>query len=419
MVYFDKVKDITKLRPEGDKADVTVWDEGMPGFGIRFRNGDGVYCVQYRINGRQGKKSFGHVSRISLKKAKELAREAFGEIADALDPVKEAAKKITRAIRFRDKVETFIADAEKAGRSVSYVNDLRRSLGGNFGTDKEVKGYFQPLHKYTFGELEGQDGRALIAAELRRIEDEHGVGSMRNSRAHICAYLTWCFKEGLVNSNAATGTKKPPAVKRDRKLDPQTEIKALWGVLPNDDFGAICKLLWFTWARRDEIGSLRKSEVNREKRLIDLPPERTKNGIRHIIPLSTQAWAILEPLLDQRDGDFVFGSGKGGYGGWDKSVKRLREAVGTDHFTLHDFRRTARSLGVRRPVSIFPHIAEAILNHISTAESGKAGVAGVYDVNDPWQYHEEKAEALQSWADYLHALTAPPLQLPAPAQLAA
>ena len=54
-------------------------------------------------------------------------------------------------------------------------------------------------------------------------------------------------------------------------------------------------------------------------------------------------------------------------------------------------------------LGILPHVVEAILNHISSAASGKAGVAGVYNRAT---YLKEKREALDAWAGYLLALVA-------------
>lgn len=419
---------VFKIKPPADKSDYIEWDEAMPGFGIRFRNqGPGVYMIQYRVNGRNGRMALGAISKITLVDAQKRARDHFNQIADNIDPAVEKAKAEAAAVLFKSKIDAYQDNLRTLGRSDKYVDDVRRSLGGDFGQESEVKGYYSGLYKIAFSEL----NRAMVAREQADIEKEHGSGAMRNSRSHVNSYLTWAQKEGYLDVHPGEATRKPPTVKRQRKLE-TWEIIPVWSMLdPADDFGAIGKLLWLTWARRNEIAALRKKEVDRKKRLIFLKgtDDRTKNGYDHVIPLSRQAWAILEPKLDQRtDSEFVFGSGAGPFSGFTRAtdrlrdmslakLKQLREMTGetenedVEHFTLHDFRRTARSLGVRKPVSIFPHIAEAILSHISTAESGKAGVAGVYDVNDPWQYHEEKTEALQAWADYLDSLTRPKLSI--------
>jgi integrase len=58
-------------------------------------------------------------------------------------------------------------------------------------------------------------------------------------------------------------------------------------------FGRATKLLMLTGCRREEIGGLLWAEINWEKRQIELPGERTKNGLPHIVPLSEPALAIL------------------------------------------------------------------------------------------------------------------------------
>jgi integrase len=63
---------------------------------------------------------------------------------------------------------------------------------------------------------------------------------------------------------------------------------------------------------------------------------------------------------------------------------------GLPHFTVHDFRRTARThlaaLGVE------PHVAERCLNH------KLKGVEGVYNRHD---YFEERQRALEAWGQLL------------------
>ena len=59
-------------------------------------------------------------------------------------------------------------------------------------------------------------------------------------------------------------------------------------------------------------------------------------------------------------------------------------------WVLHDIRRSAAT-GMAG-IGVAPHIIDAILNHISGA---KAGVAGIYNLA---QYTIEKREALEKWA---------------------
>ena len=63
------------------------------------------------------------------------------------------------------------------------------------------------------------------------------------------------------------------------------------------------------------------------------------------------------------------------------------------HFTVHDLRRTARTNLAR--LGVPPHVAEAAINHKPPK---------IQQVYDHYDYFDERAEALQRWADYLVGL---------------
>jgi integrase len=60
--------------------------------------------------------------------------------------------------------------------------------------------------------------------------------------------------------------------------------------------------------------------------------------------------------------------------GWSKIKRRLDGTMNIPHWRLHDLRRTAAT-GMAE-IGVSPHIVEAVLNHVSGA---RAGVAGVYN----------------------------------------
>ena len=109
--------------------------------------------------------------------------------------------------------------------------------------------------------------------------------------------------------------------------------------------------------------------------MIVLPPDRTKNGREHQLPLSTMALDVLAAQPRRIGREPVFGEGRGGFSGWSVSKQVLDQAAKLKAtWTQHDLRRTAATrmadLGVQ------PHIIEAVLNHVS---GHKSGVAGIYN----------------------------------------
>ena len=124
------------------------------------------------------------------------------------------------------------------------------------------------------------------------------------------------------------------------------------------------------------------------------------------LPLSPAARVILE-RQPHRQRDLIFGIGNGGYSGWSDAkaaldqrllAGRKAKAKAMPNWRIHDIRRTAATMMGDR-LGIFPHIVEAILNHVS---GHKGGVAGVYNRA---RYEGEMRVALQRWSDYVTALT--------------
>ena len=171
------------------------------------------------------------------------------------------------------------------------------------------------------------------------------------------------------------------------------ELAEIWRATDGPgDFPAIVRLLILTGARREEVAGIRWLELDLPKGVWELPAERSKNGLPHVVPLSDAARAILEarPRRDKRQ--LVFGEGQGPYSAWGQARKALdrrilaarkaaAEAAGLgpaeamEPFTLHDLRRSVVT-GMNE-LGIAPHVVEAVVNHVSGA--ARAGVAGVYN----------------------------------------
>jgi integrase len=186
-------------------------------------------------------------------------------------------------------------------------------------------------------------------------------------------------------------------VPRERVLS-DDELRLLWlaSEAIGGTAGAYVRLLMLTGARRSEIARLRWSEVDGD--LLTLPATRMKGRTTHIIPLSTQAAAILNSMsrqvgAPQKDG-FVFGSPISQFG----PIKRELDArMGdTQHWTFHDTRRATATgmakLGIAIPV------IERLLAH----KSGTfRGVVAVYQRHS---FLPEMMVAVQKWADHLDQL---------------
>ena len=84
-------------------------------------------------------------------------------------------------------------------------------------------------------------------------------------RTSLSAFFTWAAREGYVESNPVAYTNK--AIENDRadRVLIDDELADIWRATGDDQYGAIVKLLMYR-ARRDEVASLRWSEVDLDAR---------------------------------------------------------------------------------------------------------------------------------------------------------
>jgi integrase len=368
--------------PEG-KRDHIEFDDNMSGFGLRLRNGGKQehrsYILQYKIGPKQRRMTLGSVAKISLGEAQKRARKLFGAIADGEDPANEKAVARTQASHTFDLIAFgFLGVQQTRLKPRSFIE-----------TQRFLQKHLRPLHRLALASI----SRATVAAQLRMIAKEHGPVSADRARAALSKFFSWAMGEGLAQANPVIGTNKAAGESkaRDRVLTDE-ELATVWIGAPENDYGRIVRLLILTGCRRDEIGSLRWSEIDKETRMIVLPGERTKNSRTHHVPLSKIALDIIESIPRSVSRDFVFGEGKGGFSGWSKAKAALDTQLGLKPWRLHDLRRTASTR--MADAGVPPHIIEAVINHVS---GHKAGVAGVYNRST---YENEKRAALDALSNY-------------------
>jgi integrase len=212
-------------------------------------------------------------------------------------------------------------------------------------------------------------------------------------KAVLSKFFGWLCERDVIAASPCVGVKPPSKeVARDRVLN-DDELRRLW--LASDavggNAGAYTKLLILTGQRRGEIAELRWSEV--EDDVLALPARRMKGRQAHVVPLSTQAAAIIATL--PKTDDFVLGRALG----WHfHHVKRALDArMGdTPKWVIHDVRRSVAS-GMAR-IGIALPVIEKILAH---RKGTFAGVVGVYQRHS---FLPEMATALQRWADHVEQL---------------
>jgi integrase len=356
---------------------------GVPGLYLRVRaGGSRTFIIQWRQGEFQRRSTIGKVGVLTLDEARKAARKALVGIDEGNDPV--AAKAKSRAdgkLIFETVAREYLDFRAKDMKPLSLDQCQRHLLK-----------YFKALHRLAIGKID----RATIAAELRTIAKKSGPVQADRARSTLSAMFGWCVGEGILEVNPVIGTNKQSKDKGRERVLTDDELVKVWNAAPASDYGRIVKLLMLTGQRRDEIADLQRSEI--QPSLIALPPERTKNGRPHDVPLSAQALAVLAEQPERVGRDYVFGGGEGGFSGFSRAKEKLDEASGVTDWTVHDLRRTmATRMG---DLGVQPHIIEAILNHVS---GHKGGVAGIYNRST---YAAEKRAALDMWGSHVMTLLA-------------
>ena len=368
--------------------DRIIFDDGLPGFGLRIRDGGKrTWIVQYRVGAKQRRVTLGTVKTLNADEARKRARNALSKVHLGHDPQIEKGETRTQSVITLAAIAERYLEERAANRlKPKTLAEVTRSL----------RDHWKPLHRLPLAKV----ARVNVAGELGRIAKEHGPIAANRSRAYLSTLYAWAIGEGLADTNPVVGTNKSGAeVSRDRVLD-DGELRLVWSCAGDGDYGAIVRLLILLGQRREEVAAMRWSELDLDKRLWRLGGERTKNALPHDVPLPDTAIELLAAHGRRAGRDLVFGEGPGPFQGWSNAKsaldKRLQAANMVAPWRLHDLRRTAATgmadLGVQ------PHVVEAVLNHVS---GHKSGIAGVYNRA---AYAAEKSAALTLWASHVMAL---------------
>ncbi|WP_395664213.1 tyrosine-type recombinase/integrase [Aestuariivirga sp.] len=369
-------------------------DPQQPGLSVRVspRGAKSYMLVTRDPTGRQVWKTIGHPAEMSIEEARDRAKAVKTRIKAGL-PADEPKPVVPET--FRQVSENWIKRHVEA-KGLRTKGEIERSLAK----------YVTPA----WGDRDFLSiRRSDIAQLLDGIEDRHGARQADIVLAYLRAMATWyAARRDDYVPPFIRGMRRAAPVKRDRVLT-DDELRAIWREAEKPgNFGSIVRIALLTAQRRDKVASMRWADV--AGGVWTVPAERRSKGTGGALALSGTAVAILDALPRQEGNPYVFAGRTQGshFDGFSKTKKAFDAALpmvptgaGGEaeiaHWTLHDLRRTARSLMSRAGVR--PDIAERVLGHVV------AGVEGVYDRH---RYETEKGQALQALADLIARILKPP-----------
>jgi integrase len=349
------------------------------------------FVINYRVKGLEHRYTIGQWPDWSVLRAVREARNLRQKIDRGENPLDERKPKIV-------------------GGTISGVLDLYmqryvRNKDRPLRSADDFESAFERLVKPTIGSIGAhQLLRSDVVRMLDKIADEHGLVMCDQTLAYVRAAFNWYaangkddrFNSPIVRGMART---KPKERARTRVLS-DDEIRALWPVIgKNGTFGALVKTLLLTAQRRDEVAQMQWNEIGKDGTWV-IPAERYKTKRPNSVPLSKAALAIIK--AQPKVCAYVFPSGaRTPFSAFSKNRIAVHKEAFPDKatypdFTLHDLRRTAKTIMARSGVR--PDISERVLGH---------SIKGVEAVYDQHKYADEKRDALEKLAAMIERILNP------------
>lgn len=397
-------KEIEKL----SDAEIRRWVKaGQPvakadGGGLTFTlspGGTAAWVLRYRFAGKARELTLGRYPDVTLKAARERARDERARIQQGIDVARE---------RQRDKVEA--AAAKSFGElAADYMAKVFPTLAAN-----TVKQRSQHIKGVILPRIGSRPARDVTTGEVVALIEAVGAKSV-NVADLVFTALSEIFKHGLarhavtanpcagVSVTAICGRAEPT---RQRLKLAEDELRILLPQLHT--IGKVnelaVKILLATCTRIGELARAEWEHLDLKRGEWYIPDVNSKTGRGFTVPLPAEVVAWFEELQPLATGSrFVLPARqvrrRENHGGEVHFEQRALNAMlhkltgrikGVRRFTPHDLRSTARSHLAALGVNII--VAERCLNH------SLGGLVAVYDQHD---YMTERRIALDRWITFL------------------
>lgn len=381
------------------------------GLYLRYRADDGIprWLFRYQLRGKARVLHIGTYGTHSLADARKEAKKMRARVALGFDV---AAEKQERKQEAAAKIE-----AERSKVTVAKLADeyFAERIMGRWKHPGIVRSRIERDIKPAIGALALADVKpSHIDAMLKAIVKRGAPTMATDVLRWVKRMFDYAIKREMATFNPAAAFDPSDAGGKEQSRErwlTRTELARLFEAMRQAkgwtyENTLTVKLLLMLGVRKSELFAAPIEEFDLDAAVWHLPAERTKTNAAIDIPLPAQAvdavrelvrlagysrWLLPARKMQARMVPHIDANTVGAAIG--KSLRPL--LAGVEPFTLHDFRRTARTH--LEALGVAPHVAERCLNHKIK------GVVGIYNRHD---YYEERKAALQAWADLLSQLEA-------------
>ena len=272
-----------------------VFSDG-DGLQLRFRSNDSMlWNFNYRepVTKNRINMGLGTYPELSLANARKKVVEARELLAQGIDPrvqrnAQDEAKRAETEHTFEN-VATAWFELKKDSVTPAYAEDIWRSLTLHVFPDLKTTS----LSKIT---------APMVIELLRPIESKGSLETVKRLSQRLNEIMTYGVNSGLIFANPLSGIRavfKKPKKENMAALRPD-ELSELMVEIANTSIKRItrCLIEWqlHTMTRPAEAATTRWADIDFDKRIWTIPPERMKKRRPHTIPLTEQALGLLETL---------------------------------------------------------------------------------------------------------------------------
>ena len=303
-------------------------------------SGSASWILRVQSGGRRRDVGLGGYPRLSLSDAREKAREKRATAKAGGNPTERPRPMPTFAEAARAALEC----RAKAWRGSATARDWWASITNHCGD----------LLNRPVDSITGPDVIAVLEPVIR---DHPSLGPALRQR--VRRVFGWAMSREHIDRNPAgeaiDAALPPPGAHRPQHhaaLPAEQVGAALDAVdaLPETGESVKLAIFWLTLTacRSGEARGAAWSEIDLQARTWTLPPERTKTGRQHRIPLSSAALRVLDRAKALRDSSaLLFPSPKGARQLDPKSLRNALQSAGIET-TIHGMRSAFRDWGAER-----------------------------------------------------------------------
>ena len=375
-----------------------------PAKATKLHDGGGLYLLikpsgrkswilRYQLAGRRTEMGLGSYPAISLARARELALEAKGHLAEGRDPIRIRQRAQQRKVdTFEQAARTYLAMKAQEWTSPAHARNWLAMMTSHA---------FPLIGQIKVNDIDKQD----IIRVIEPIWQSKGPTASR-LRSHIANVLDNAKGRGQRSGDNPAEWKGNldallPSAAKIRNISHHEaadwrELPGIWADLseksgPNF---ACLRLIILTAVRLTEARGAFWRELHPDRAIWNIPAARMKMKRPHVVPMSDAALAVLDDharYVGRRDDDLIF-PGRNGTAVAPGSVRNALKAIGRGELTVHGFRSSFRDWTGENDVA-HREVAEMALAHRIMNDSEAAYARGTL--------LERRRHLMSVWAGYV------------------